>query len=160
MDRTDSSADRNELSKKLEKSSGNGCTVPFMPTETLFHGQKRYVDQKPAASAPGGRRAASRGLGYLLGSQRQWSDVSDRGRRPGSEDRPRFPCRAARMSESTDIHAALRSSQVRSFPSITLKSRRSAPTAAGAFCCSRKLLRVSSSSTPRRWRRLHRSILW
>ena len=34
------SAFRNELSKKLEKSSGNGCTFSLMSAETLSHGKR------------------------------------------------------------------------------------------------------------------------
>jgi hypothetical protein len=30
---------RNELSKKIEKSTGNGCTFSLMSAETLFHGK-------------------------------------------------------------------------------------------------------------------------
>jgi len=32
---------RNELSKKLEQSSGNGCTFSLMSAETLSHGENR-----------------------------------------------------------------------------------------------------------------------
>ena len=53
-----------------------------LPWETV-------VEQEPAASAPRGRRATSRGLWYLLASRKR-SDVSDRGRRPGGEDRVVF----------------------------------------------------------------------
>ena len=59
--------------------------------ETSPMAVKRQVEQEPAASAPRGRRAASRGLWYLLASQPKRSDVSDRGRRPGGEDRLVFP---------------------------------------------------------------------
>ena len=34
------SAFRNELGKKLEKSSGNGCMFSLMSAETLFHGKR------------------------------------------------------------------------------------------------------------------------
>lgn len=43
---------------------------------------------------------------------------------------------------------------------MTLRSRLSAPTASGALRCSRKRLRVSNSSTPKRQRWSRRSILW
>src|SRR6516225_7939535 len=61
--------------------------------------------------------------------------------------------------ESTGIRGTLRSSQVRCFPSMTRRSKLSVLTASGAFCCSRKPLRVSSSSIRRRWRWLRQSIL-
>src|SRR5262249_4994027 len=64
---------------------------PDCCAETLSHGEKRQVEKKPAPSAPRGPRATSRGLGYLLASEPKWPDVSDRGRRPGSEDRLVFP---------------------------------------------------------------------
>src|SRR6516165_6007708 len=58
--------------------------------ETLSHG-KSQVEQEPAASMPRGRRATARGLRHLFASQPKRSEVSDRGRRPGGEDRLVFP---------------------------------------------------------------------
>jgi hypothetical protein len=38
----------------------------LMSAETLFHGEKREVEQQPAASVPRDRRAASRGLRHFF----------------------------------------------------------------------------------------------
>ena len=58
---------------------------------SISHGEKRHVEQEPAASAPRGRRAASRGLWHLLESQPKRSEGFDRGRQPDGEDRLVFP---------------------------------------------------------------------
>jgi hypothetical protein len=61
--------------------------LSLMCGETLSHGEKRQVKQEPAARAPRGRRAASRGLRHLFASRPKRPDGSDRGRRPGSKNR-------------------------------------------------------------------------
>src|SRR5262245_48149936 len=69
------------------------CKILWKPiaAQRHSHGEKRQVKKGSVASAPCGPRTTSRGLRYLLASESKWSDVSDRGRRPGSEDRLVFP---------------------------------------------------------------------
>src|SRR5262245_55963575 len=66
---------------------------PWQPiaAQRPSHGEKRQVKKSSVASAPCSPRTTSRGLRYLLASESKRSDVSDRGRRPGSEDRLVFP---------------------------------------------------------------------
>src|SRR6516164_64767 len=80
------------ISHGRKKNSRNhqGCTFSLMSARFFPHDGKRQIEEEPAASAPGGRRAASRGLWHLRTPQPNRSHVSDRGRRPGVEDRVVF----------------------------------------------------------------------
>jgi len=116
------------------------CNGPFL-ADTVSHRKKRYVKKTSCECAVWSTCRFARFRAFAL----RRSDknrlfliaISDRATQIAWFSMSRDEGERGR---STGIRATFRSSQVRSFPSITLKSRRSAPTVAGAFCCSRKHL--------------------
>src|SRR6516162_4079758 len=129
-----------------------------MPTETLSHGKKRKSNKNrlrvrrvvhvPLREVSGiclGRSDNGRMFLIAVGDRAAeiaWFSLS------GSEE--------VRIDWHTRSIAKLSGSKL---PEHNPQIEAVCADGGGAFCCSRKHLRVSSSSTPRRWRRLRRSIL-